>query len=732
MKKAFYRFFICLVTSTLVVSEVLLADIGDWKTIASMLEIRDTTIRGDVVWAATAGGVLKYNTSTGEVTQITNTEGLSSNNVTAIGIDQHENIWVGFNNGLMNVFKTATTTWEIIDDYDGQQINAIVPYGDSVFIALDIGVSLYETIPNHVKETYTSLGTNLPVEIPVYAISFYGRDIWVGTGYGFARSNLDLTNLMDPESWQNYNRFVNSTAEKIFCFLLTDSIFFAGTNDGILQFDGTTWAKAVLSKSNVYRLRYLNNTIYAVVESAVYSYHPGEDVRRVGNSISKTTTLEINSQGKLWVGSGSSGLHSYNSAANTWNQVDLNTPGGNLFADIALDDRGTLWCASYGSGIFVFDGNKWMNFSKDNGLNFNHFRAVVIDNDGRAWFGAEGKGITIIEKIADQFQITVIDSADGRITGSSNPDYIIIEDLTIDGKGNIWIANRLADNFQALAVRTPDDKWAHFSVTDGLKSHWVSTIFVDRYDRVWVGTSDKGFSVLDYNQTLFDKSDDNWDLEFDIEDQLESNQVSAIAEDNDEVIWIGSAEGLNFWFQGQLGVQYNLINSDINEVNIDVRNNKWIGTKGGLSVLASDGFTWNHYTMSTSPIVSDNVLSIDFDENTGKVYVGTDKGLSIFETPFTRPEANLSQVKGYPNPFIIGSGLEIFTIENLIEESSIRIITESGLMVRNIPQQEIPGSRARWDGRNDRGELVASGIYLYLVYSENGQTATGKVAVIRQ
>jgi flagellar hook assembly protein FlgD len=67
----------------------------------------------------------------------------------------------------------------------------------------------------------------------------------------------------------------------------------------------------------------------------------------------------------------------------------------------------------------------------------------------------------------------------------------------------------------------------------------------------------------------------------------------------------------------------------------------------------------------------------------------------------------------------------------LVKDSKIKILTISGRLVR---QFETPGGRvAYWDGRDDSGRLVASGIYLIVAYdTEGNNVTTGKVAVLRQ
>ena len=66
-----------------------------------------------------------------------------------------------------------------------------------------------------------------------------------------------------------------------------------------------------------------------------------------------------------------------------------------------------------------------------------------------------------------------------------------------------------------------------------------------------------------------------------------------------------------------------------------------------------------------------------------------------------------------------------------MSNSSIKIISISGDVVRNL---ETPGGRIGfWDGRDDKGSMVASGIYFIVSYDEEADNvATTKVAVIRK
>ncbi|MBD3168708.1 MAG: hypothetical protein GF307_04440 [candidate division Zixibacteria bacterium] len=97
--------------------------------------------------------------------------------------------------------------------------------------------------------------------------------------------------------------------------------------------------------------------------------------------------------------------------------------------------------------------------------------------------------------------------------------------------------------------------------------------------------------------------------------------------------------------------------------------------------------------------------------------------------------------QNYPNPFVVTGGGELTNIPfeiHQIARPEVRIYTVSGELVRNL---ELPGfgkipagfynSQFQWDGRNNEGELVAGGIYIYHIYSEIGSDIK-KLILIRE
>ena len=58
---------------------------------------------------------------------------------------------------------------------------------------------------------------------------------------------------------------------------------------------------------------------------------------------------------------------------------------------------------------------------------------------------------------------------------------------------------------------------------------------------------------------------------------------------------------------------------------------------------------------------------------------------------------------------------------------SVEIYTLGGRLVRKLTGSNL----VVWDGRNEEGESVTIGIYIYAITDGDGKRTTGKIAVLR-
>ena len=158
----------------------------------------------------------------------------------------------------------------------------------------------------------------------------------------------------------------------------------------------------------------------------------------------------------------------------------------------------------------------------------------------------------------------------------------------------------------------------------------------------------------------------------------------------------------------------------------------------GIFYFSSDGQeTIYQFTTRNSPLPSNAISDISIDEVSGKVYISTSKGLVSFGSGGTRPQETLADAYIYPNPVrpeydILGfddlnninNGIKI---SGLTENVNIKITDIEGNLVAEAQSQinqrssrsgynfAIDGGTGIWNGKNLRGNVVASGVYLMLI-----------------
>jgi hypothetical protein len=108
--------------------------------------------------------------------------------------------------------------------------------------------------------------------------------------------------------------------------------------------------------------------------------------------------------------------------------------------------------------------------------------------------------------------------------------------------------------------------------------------------------------------------------------------------------------------------------------------------------------------------------------------------LSIFRlVQYVEAASNLNNLVIYPNPIDFSTGTGTIKFVNLTANPTLKVYTISGELVKEIKPDDIgnPGNdgRIEWDGRNDNGELIKRGLYIYLITDETGGRKVGKFVV---
>ncbi|MFB0526344.1 MAG: S8 family serine peptidase [bacterium] len=154
---------------------------------------------------------------------------------------------------------------------------------------------------------------------------------------------------------------------------------------------------------------------------------------------------------------------------------------------------------------------------------------------------------------------------------------------------------------------------------------------------------------------------------------------------------------------------------------------------------------WSHNPTLTNVDVRDNIVSsVDdigsngWDAYTGYGRINAEEALAAFLS-----EEVVYGIMNFPNPFRPARTSQTticFTTRESVAERNIYIYDVAGELVHTVPESEIflkgidPQNRRvykyEWDGKNDYGEKVASGVYIFVVNAD-GNKKVGKLAVIK-
>ena len=105
----------------------------------------------------------------------------------------------------------------------------------------------------------------------------------------------------------------------------------------------------------------------------------------------------------------------------------------------------------------------------------------------------------------------------------------------------------------------------------------------------------------------------------------------------------------------------------------------------------------------------------------------------MLRIPFGVPKTSYKNIKVFPSPFYIPSDKPM-KVDGLLYGSSMMVATLDGKIVRHIRSQglEIDGDQLSWDGRDRKGDYVSTGVYLLLIYNDDGTRTEEKITVIKE
>lgn len=309
-----------------------------------------------------------------------------------------------------------------------------------------------------------------------------------------------------------------------------------------------------------------------------------------------------------------------------------------LVTSFGEDREGNMWFGTSGSGLFKYGGDKFVAFNEESGLGGNIVRCIFEDNKGNVYLGDDnntisvydGKKLELLEssakakmpqsrKMIELKNGNILIATVGglfeydkkRFTPVSNAyglkQQIPVIDMIQDAD-TIW----MAIYGKGLMKVSPGGKKEWFtSENSDLKSPFITNLFKDSHNNIWISTTKGVFKFDGINFTHF--NDNN---------QLNSSWILQSAEDKVGNIWFATFTGGLNKYDGKIFTYYDSssgIKSDnIYSVIADAEGNIWAGTQNGVDKITLDQ--------------AGDIVSIqNFDKNDGFVGIENNGGCNLLD-----------------------------------------------------------------------------------------------------
>ena len=760
---------------------------GLWNAYASYNSIASVSSGSQKIIAASDNAIFTFDLEDEFIRKYSSLDGLSGETISKIHYAENsDTIIIGYANGLIEIIKPDGNVVTVVDivnkstiPQNKKGINHFTSNGNLVYIATDFGISVYDISTFQFGDTYF-LGNNGSI-VTVTQTAIFNNVLYASCrdNGGLKFIDLDNPNKTDFSQWQTYtgnyygvqvvsNKLFTVKSDRIIYELeQTDLVpkeplqaipidFRAGFDQLVLTFSdeiqlfdsdlNLIFVETIPTNSN------LRFTETLVENQEVFTGTNLEGLMRIDLSAQQDNSFVIPSgpilnqpfkikavNNELWV--------SYGAYSETFNPYPVNK-----------------------RGISRLRNDEWTNIPYDSLLGAQELNSIAINpiNPDQVFISSLFDGLL---ELNDTIPIMLHDDSNSSLLPiSSTSDQLRIGASSFDNNGVLWVTNVMS-NDHLHAYNTSSNNWKSYDLSSDVDNltagdRGSNELVVDDNGIVWLANNREGVIGVKTvgNFEIVNISGEDMNMPSDI--------VKSIALDLNNNLWIGTKQGLRVLYNSQsvfensdIEVDQIIVEEDglaqelffsqfLSVIEVDGSNNKWVGTSdSGVFYVSPDGQqTIYHFTKENSPLPSNNIVDIAIERTTGEVFIATENGLVSFISGGTSTQDNLSNVYAYPNPArpeydILGySDLNNINkgikLKGLTDNVNIKITDVVGNLVGEAQSNvnyrtssknfAIDGGTAVWNGKNLSNNIVATGVYLFLISDlSTFETKTIKVLIVR-
>ena len=431
---------------------------------------------------------------------------------------------------------------------------------------------------------------------------------------------------------------------------------------------------------------------------------------------------------------------------------------GKLFVTAGAFAAGMAYDVMMSKGLVqYYDGDKWAVLESPGsmtGTDYGAANCMAFDPKDKSHFYVGAR--TGLYEYRNYKPVSAYNSENSSLPPLYNKTRTasVITSMAYDDSNNLWAMAGWCDNFiNRFDAYNQSESFTHsqFSFSDLTTVDIQGTFVSPTNGLMFMVNNYWSKPVLYYYDYKNDRLNGITSFFNDDGTNITPLYLFGLKEDSEGNVWVASSSGPFYWAKDNIRngyevftqhkisrddgtglADYLLKNVYVRCMDIDASGRKWFGTNGsGVYVISSDNNSeLEHFTTKNSLLPSDVIYDILLDEATGTVWFATSKGLCSYQSDVTETYGNLSDdnVYAYPNPVAPGYTGDI-TIKGLMDGYQVTITTASGYVVN---KGVCSGGSYRWNGCDQNGDRVASGVYMVLVSTNEGEKGcVTKIAMVK-
>ena len=691
--------------------------VGSWESHFSYADGRLLALGNGKVFCATVHGLFSVKENIVEV--MDKNRGLSGVSISALNfIDEAQLLVIGYEEGIIDlVYKDHIVSIQTISNIEmitSKAINDFVSRGDYIYLSTDMGIALLDLTTEEISDFYSEIGPDGGM-VSIQDLFIHNDSLFAVSSEGIMVADLN-TNLFDFNNWVIYPE--TSIFKSTSIFEISDSLAVLN-EDYLFMKSNEVWDTLLLLPEVMNQVISTNQNIYFLSDQGVYEMVERVVVPLIQERFSSGQDLIVNGE-EFWIADGDLGL--IHITKDSDQQVRPNGPKydnisamdiiGDDFYVFHAPDPDTSFTETI-EGYSVFSGDQWEVREIEG---FNNISGAVQFR-GQLFLSSHGHGlydyagaklltdpelknawITDMWSTDDFLWFTnymshvPLGSFDGESLSFLSSDQLgTTTPLSLNGSSEnvLWIKNSSIEGYGVIAFDPSKNLIWGLGPSSNTPSTAVNDIEVNRDDELWMAT--KGGPAYFIDASFISEEAQAYVPYFENEVLFKDENVTAVAFDGGDRLWLGSERGL--WaFSKKLQTQM------------------------------------YHFTSENSFLPSNTILELAYDGQSGVLFVLTEEGLVSYQTNSSAPLSSNSQVTIYPNPITASYDGDLI-ISGIVGDALIKFATVEGII---LYETQANGSTASWDLIKFNGERLLNGIYLVFVTDLNGlEKWVGKFAIVR-